>query len=76
MAIKTYRQSLEETQIAIESVLSGQEYEINGRRVRKADLEWLERREIRLLEKVEAGLGDTPIGSAQSTTGAYQIGFE
>lgn len=75
MAIKTYLESLQETQDAITSVMSGQEYELNGRRVKKADLEWLEKREIRLLEKVEAGFGNTIIGSQSSSAGAYQVSF-
>ena len=54
-AMKTYGQLLEETQKAIETLLNGgQEYELNGRRLRRADLQWLYEREREMMRKVEA----------------------
>lgn len=48
MAIKTYMEQLEEVQAAISAVLSAQEYWIAGRKLRRADLEWLQAREVYL----------------------------
>ena len=54
MAIKTYLQLLEETQNAITTILNGgQEYELNGRRLRRGDLQWLYNRERDLIKKIE-----------------------
>ena len=54
IGMKTYGTLLEETQMAIEKILEGaQEYEIGGRRLRRADLQWLYERERFLLKKLE-----------------------
>jgi hypothetical protein len=45
MPIKTYLEQLEEVQAAITAVMSGQEYEIADRRLKRPDLEWLQKRE-------------------------------
>lgn len=51
--IKTYREQLEEVQKAISEVLTGaQEATYNGQRVRKADLDMLQKREEWLVGKI------------------------
>jgi len=63
MALKSYGTLLEETQAAIDALLSGgQEYELNGRRLRRADLQWLQEREKELIKKLEM-YGDVVPGS-------------
>ncbi|MEN6623616.1 MAG: peptidylprolyl isomerase [Smithella sp.] len=51
MAIKTTIEQLEEVQAAISSVMSGQGYEINGRRLTRANLKELTERETMLLSR-------------------------
>ena len=54
MAIKSYRQQLEEVQEAISAVLGGaQDYQINGRRITRANLGELDRRERHLRAMVD-----------------------
>jgi hypothetical protein len=62
--MKTYGALLMETQTAIEKIIEGaQEYEIGGRRLRRADLQWLYERERMLMEKLE-NYGDvTPVNT-------------
>lgn len=68
MALKTYGQLLAETQEAISTLLSGgQEYELNGRRLRRADLQWLHEREKELMKKVEAHGANAFPGSRATT---------
>lgn len=53
MTIKTYQQQLEEVQAAISDILTGaQEANYNGQRVRKADLDMLQKREEWLVNKI------------------------
>lgn len=53
MTIKTYQQQLEEVQAAISDILIGaQEATYNGQRVRKADLDMLQKREEWLVNKI------------------------
>lgn len=53
MNIKTFQQQLEEVQNAITDILTGaQEATYNGQRVRKADLDMLQKREEWLVNKV------------------------
>lgn len=53
MIIKTYTQQLEEVQQAISDILTGaQEATYNGQRVRKADLDMLQKREEWLQNKI------------------------
>ena len=68
MALKTYGQLLQETQDAITILLSGgQEYELNGRRLRRADLQWLYERERELMKKVESH-GPNAFPGSRATT--------
>jgi len=54
VAIKTYREQLEEVQAAISAVLSGaQDYQLNGRRITRANLGELDRREKYLRAMVD-----------------------
>jgi len=62
--MKTYGALLIETQTAIEKILEGaQEYEIGGRRLRRADLQWLYERERFLLKKLEDHGDVSPINT-------------
>lgn len=49
---KTLLEQLELVQEAIEAVLASQSYEINGRKLTRADLEMLQAREERLEAKI------------------------
>lgn len=49
--LKTWGEQLAEVQEAISAVLVNQRYEINGRYVQRADLEFLNKREQYLIEK-------------------------
>ena len=60
MAIKTTLEQIEEVQAAITKVMSGQEASLDGKRVRYADLEALERREERLLMRYRREQGSGP----------------
>lgn len=73
ITLKTWGQQLQDVQNAIEAVLASQRYEINGRMVQRADLEWLQKREIYLTEKYEA-YGDV-IAGAKVTRGNAQVSF-
>jgi len=54
MAIKSYKEQLEEVQEAISAVLYGaQDYQLNGRRVTRANLAELDRREKYLRAMVD-----------------------
>ena len=74
--LKSYGELLSETQQAISALMAGaQEYEINGDRFRRADLNSLRIREDNLMKKVEAfGPNATP-GSATTMRKAKFIGF-
>ena len=54
MAIKSYREQLEEVQAAISAVLGGaQDYQMNGRRITRANLGELDKRERYLRSMVD-----------------------
>ena len=72
--LKTYGQQLAEIQEAIAAVNTAQRYELNGRQVQRADLEFLHRRERWLVEQLEA-YGDIIPGSSVSR-GAFKVSFE
>jgi len=74
VTLKTWGQQLAEVQEAITAVLSSQRYEINGRVMQKADLEWLHKREDFLSQKL-ANEGDVIAGS-KVTRGSVQVSFE
>ncbi len=50
---KTLGQQLDEIQVAIEAVTTSQSYEMNGRKLTRADLGDLDRREDKLISKIE-----------------------
>jgi hypothetical protein len=54
LLLKTWGEQLQEIQEAISSVLLSQRYEINGRMMQRADLEWLQKREEYLINKLES----------------------
>ena len=72
-ALKTWGTQLGEVQEAIDAVQTNQRYEINGRSVQRADLEWLHKREIFLTNKL-ATEGNVIAGSA-ITRGSAQVSF-
>ena len=71
--LKTWGTQLAEVQVAITAVLTSQRYEINGRSVVRADLEWLHKRELLLVDKLETE-GDVIAGSTV-TRGSAQVSF-
>ena len=73
VTLKTWGTQLGEVQEAITSVLTSQRYEINGRSVQRADLEWLHKREEYLTNKLEVE-GDVIAGST-TTRGSAQVSF-
>lgn len=73
LSLKTWGEQLQEVQEAIGAVNTNQRYEINGRSVQRADLEWLHKRELYLTEKYEKE-GDVIAGST-ITRGSAQISF-
>ena len=74
LTLKTWGTQLAEVQEAISAVVSGsQRYEINGRSVQKADLEWLHKRELLLTNKLETE-GDVIAGQTV-TRGSAQVSF-
>ena len=73
VVLRTWGEQLGEVQTAISSVLMNQRYELNGRSIQRADLEWLHKREEYLTDKL-ASNGDVVAGSTVSR-GAYQVSF-
>jgi len=75
MAIKlqSFGEQLADVQQAIQSVLTSQRYEINGRMVQRADLEWLQKREAYLTDMYQR-YGDT-IVSKSNSNGAMKVNF-
>jgi len=73
VVLKTWGEQLQNVQKAIEAVLTSQRYEINGRMVQRADLEWLQKREIYLTQQYEK-FGDVTVGTG-IVRGSAQISF-
>lgn len=73
LTLKSWRTQLVEVQEAVSAVQTNQRYEINGRSVQRADLEWLHKREIYLTEQFNL-YGDVVAGSTV-TRGSAQVQF-
>ena len=73
VTLKTYGEQLAEVQEAIHAVMTAQRYEINGRQVQRADLEFLQQREKWLTEQLEVN-GDIVAGNVK-THGACALSF-
>ena len=73
ITLKTWGQQLQEVQNAIEAVLTSQRYEINGRMVQRADLQFLQKREEYLTKQYERH-GDVIAGS-NIQRGSAQVQF-
>lgn len=73
VVLKTYGEQLSEIQEAISAVTTSQRYEINGRVVQRADLEWLHKREMYLTEMLNR-YGDVVAGT-NTTRGAMLVSF-
>lgn len=71
--LKTWGTQLAEVQEAINAVLTSQRYEIGGRAIVRADLEWLHKREDFLTNKLETE-GDVIAGKT-ITRGSAQVSF-
>ena len=72
--LKTWGEQLVEVQTAISAVMSGsQRYEINGRMVQRADLEWLQKRQVYLTDQFTK-YGNVVV-SQSTTRGAMQVSF-
>lgn len=74
LTLKTWGSQLQDVQQAIEAVLTSQRYEINGRMVQRADLEYLQKREEYLTAQYER-YGDVVAGSKVSR-GSARVNFE
>ncbi len=74
MALQSYGDQLLEVQTAISAVLNNQEYELKGRRLRRADLQYLNEREQWLIDKLES-VGDIVPGQT-TTRQVYNVGFK
>jgi predicted transcriptional regulator of viral defense system len=73
ISLKTWGEQLEEVQKAISTVLVNQRYEINGRYVQRADLEWLQKREVYLVDKLQ-NEGDV-IPTQRPMRGVFNVEF-
>ncbi len=62
MALQSWGEQLEDTINAINAVQSSQRYELNGRSLQRADLQWLNQRYKMLVEKVEKYGKDAIVG--------------
>lgn len=74
VTLLTYGEQLLEVQSAISAVMNSQEYELGGRRLRKADLQFLQKRE----EAVQANLdrfGDVLPNTTARTGMGYGVSF-
>jgi len=75
ISLQTWGEQLEDVTKAINSVLSSQRYEINGRMVQRADLQWLNRRYEYLVDKIEKYGADTIISKIKTQSSA-KVSFE
>ena len=72
----TLGEQLTEVETAISSVHSSQRYEINGRTVQRADLEWLHKERIYLIGEIAKFGIDFRIGTPQVNRGTMKVSFE
>ncbi|MEA1919141.1 MAG: hypothetical protein U9N52_04825 [Campylobacterota bacterium] len=75
MALKSLGEQYEEVQNAISSVMSGQSYDIAGRKMTKANLAELTGREKFLLERIEKYGFDFIPSSAKTQKAALNVQF-
>jgi len=75
VVLQTWGEQLSDVTSAINAVLSSQRYEINGRAVQRADLQWLNKRYEYLVSKVEAYGADAITGQA-TTRANVRVSFE
>jgi len=75
MVLQTWGEQLEDVSNAINAVLSSQRYEINGRMVQRADLQWLNRRFEYLVDKVEKYGADAIVGRT-NVRKSVRVSFE
>ena len=73
VVLKTYGEQLAEVQLAISAVMTSQRYEINGRMMQRADLQWLQARDKYLTDML-GRYGDVIAGSA-TTCGMARVSF-
>lgn len=73
ITLKSYGTQLQEVQEAISAVQTNQRYEINGRSVQRADLEWLHKRDMYLTDML-CKHGDVVAGSTVNR-GACEVQF-
>jgi len=73
VVLKTWGEQLQDVQEAISTVQNNQRYEINGRMVQRADLEWLHKRELYVTRRYE---NEGNVIAGQTTThGSAQVSF-
>ncbi len=73
VVLKTYGEQLAEVQQAIGAVMVSQRYEINGRVMQRADLQWLQARDKYLNDMLDK-YGDVIAGST-TTRGMARVSF-
>jgi len=74
VVLSSWGEQLQDVQNAIKAVNQSQRYEINGRMMQKADLEWLHKREV-YLNSQYLKFGDTIINPTKIKRGLYQVNF-
>lgn len=75
MALKTLSQQLEEVQTAISAVMSGQAYEIAGRKMTKANLSELSDREDSLIDKINKFGANFIVGTSKTQKAGLNVQF-
>lgn len=73
--LKTYGEQLAEVQTAISAVMTSQRYELGGRTMQRADLEYLHKREQDLQAKLDR-YGDVLPNRTARTGMGYGVSFE
>jgi len=74
ISLQTWGEQLADVSSAITAVLSSQRYEINGRVVQRADLQWLNKRYEYLVDKVEKYGSNAVIGRT-NTRDSVKVSF-
>ncbi len=75
MAIKTAAERLEETQDAITKVLAGQEVELNGQRLRRADLDMLQKMEEYWLSRYQQEQTSSSTANRMTKVNVYRKSY-
>lgn len=74
VVLLTYGEQLQETQEAITAVMSSQRYELGGRTMQRADLEWLSKREKQIQDNLDK-YGDVYPNQTARTGRSFGVSF-